>query len=150
MAAFEKYGAVKDVYVPKDYYTNRIRGFAYVQFAEQDEADRAFRRIEYLTINGKRLTVEWAAGARKTPDQMRGRGDGDRGSGGRGSAVAVWPWFIKVTGPLLSPRGKSDSRSRSRSRRGSDRRSRSRSRSRRTEGGDLLLDLRAVEGTAAG
>jgi len=29
---FEKYGPVKDVYIPLDYYTRRPRGFAYVQY----------------------------------------------------------------------------------------------------------------------
>ncbi|KAJ3099333.1 Serine/arginine-rich splicing factor 12 [Phlyctochytrium planicorne] len=79
MAAFEKYGKVRDVYIPKDFYNNRIRGFAYVQYHEQAEADRAYQRIEYLTINGKQLKVEWAAGNRKTPDQMRKKTD-DLGS----------------------------------------------------------------------
>ena len=30
--ACEKYGEVRDVYVPRDYYTKRPRGFAYVEY----------------------------------------------------------------------------------------------------------------------
>lgn len=28
---FARYGPIKDVYIPRDYYSNRPRGFAYVQ-----------------------------------------------------------------------------------------------------------------------
>ncbi|KAJ3009630.1 UNVERIFIED_CONTAM: Arginine/serine-rich splicing factor scl25a transcript I [Siphonaria sp. JEL0065] len=65
-SAFETYGAVRDVYIPKDYYSGGIKGFAYIQYASQEEADKAFDKIEYLTINGRRLTVEWAQGDRKS------------------------------------------------------------------------------------
>ncbi|KXS18545.1 hypothetical protein M427DRAFT_194253 [Gonapodya prolifera JEL478] len=33
LKVFEKYGRVRDVYIPKDYYTGKNRGFAYVQYA---------------------------------------------------------------------------------------------------------------------
>ncbi|KAI8612883.1 hypothetical protein BC830DRAFT_1170690 [Chytriomyces sp. MP71] len=36
------------------------------RYETQEEADKAFDKIEYLTINGRRLTVEWAQGDRKT------------------------------------------------------------------------------------
>lgn len=29
---FDKYGPVRDVYIPLDHYTNRPRGFAYVEY----------------------------------------------------------------------------------------------------------------------
>ena len=29
---FEEFGSIKDVYIPRDYYTGRIRGFAYVEY----------------------------------------------------------------------------------------------------------------------
>ncbi|ORY39429.1 hypothetical protein BCR33DRAFT_768758 [Rhizoclosmatium globosum] len=48
-SAFETYGTVKDVYIPKDYYNGGIKGFAYIQYATQEEADKAFEKIEYLT-----------------------------------------------------------------------------------------------------
>ncbi|KPM11061.1 RNA recognition motif containing protein 2 [Sarcoptes scabiei] len=31
-ALFSRYGRVKDVYIPRDYYSKRIRGFAYVEY----------------------------------------------------------------------------------------------------------------------
>ncbi|KAI9105484.1 hypothetical protein DFS34DRAFT_599626 [Phlyctochytrium arcticum] len=80
LEAFQKYGTVTDCYLPRDFYTGNSRGFAYIQYATQDEADRAFSKIEYITIGGKTVTVEWAAGRRKTPGEMRGRGNGPRQS----------------------------------------------------------------------
>ncbi|KAJ3398856.1 Serine/arginine-rich splicing factor 12 [Chytriomyces hyalinus] len=109
------------VYIPKDYYSGGIKGFAYIQYESQAEADTAYDKIEYLTINGRRLTVEWASGDRKTPGQMRNK-DGSRaggsnsGSGGGGRRRSV---------ERYRPRDSGRSRSRSRSR---DRRRRSRSR----------------------
>lgn len=29
---FGKYGRIQDVYIPRDYYTKKVRGFAYVQY----------------------------------------------------------------------------------------------------------------------
>ena len=37
-AAFQEFGEVKDVYLPKDYYTKQPRGFAYVEFHSEDTA----------------------------------------------------------------------------------------------------------------
>ncbi|KAJ3006753.1 UNVERIFIED_CONTAM: Serine/arginine-rich splicing factor 10 [Siphonaria sp. JEL0065] len=115
-SAFETYGAVRDVYIPKDYYSGGIKGFAYIQYASQEEADKAFDKIEYLTINGRRLTVEWAQGDRKTPGQMRTKDAPRGGGGGRRRSVDRY-----------RRDDRRDDRSRSRSR---DRRRRSRSRSR--------------------
>ncbi|KAI9011399.1 hypothetical protein BC832DRAFT_341453 [Gaertneriomyces semiglobifer] len=125
--AFETYGTVADCYLPRDYYTGKPRGFAYVQYSTQEEADRAFQKIEYIHIHGRKLSVEWAAGRRKTPDQMRVKVSGSRDRrrspnrhyrpGGRSRS--------------RSPRRRRYSRSRSRSPRRRYRRSRSPSYDRR-------------------
>ncbi|KAJ3034566.1 hypothetical protein HDV00_004929 [Rhizophlyctis rosea] len=73
LAAFKSYGNVKDVYLPRDYYTGKARGFAYIQYETQQEAELAFEKIEYITVNGEDLKLEWAAGNRKRPEQMRAR-----------------------------------------------------------------------------
>ena len=38
--AFSKYGEVKDVYLPLDYYTRKPRGFGFVEFVERKEIFR--------------------------------------------------------------------------------------------------------------
>ncbi len=35
---FSKYGDIRDVYIPEDYYTRRPRGFAFVEFLNSDDA----------------------------------------------------------------------------------------------------------------
>ncbi|KAJ3177126.1 Serine/arginine-rich splicing factor 10 [Geranomyces variabilis] len=122
MDAFQNYGNVMDCYLPLDYYTGKARGFAYIQFATQEEADEAFRKIEYITINGRTLTIEWAAGRRKTPVEMRGRGPGSKDNRRRDDRRE--PRNRSRSGDRYRPR---DRRSRSPPRR---RRSRTRSRSR--------------------
>ncbi|KAI8813218.1 hypothetical protein BJ742DRAFT_789446 [Cladochytrium replicatum] len=108
--AFEKYGEVRDVYIPRDYYTKEIRGFAYIEFADTPAAEKAFEKIEYLTINNRKLTVEWAKGERQAPAQMRAR---DRTSSRRDRSRSR-----DRSSDRYRPRG---GRSRSRSRDRSDR-----------------------------
>lgn len=44
--AFSKYGEVKDVYLPLDYYTKRRRGFGFVEFVEEADAEEAQRNMD--------------------------------------------------------------------------------------------------------
>jgi RNA recognition motif-containing protein len=67
---FEKYGPVYDIYVPRDYNTNKARGFAYVEYENQEDAEKAMDKIEYLEIAGHQAVLEWAKGDRKTPREM--------------------------------------------------------------------------------
>ncbi|KAI8800763.1 serine-arginine repressor protein [Cladochytrium replicatum] len=121
--AFEKYGEVRDVYIPRDYYTKDIRGFAYIEFADPPAAEKAFEKIEYLTINNRKLMVEWAKGERQAPAQMRAR---DRTSSRRDRSRSR-----DRSSDRYRPRGgRSRSRSRDRSDRDRERSGRRRSYSR--------------------
>ncbi|KAI9238135.1 hypothetical protein MVEG_11523 [Podila verticillata NRRL 6337] len=77
---FEPHGRIADVYIPKDYYSGLPRGFAYVQYADEEDARRVFESGEEFTLDGRRLGLEYAQGRRKSPHQMRGTGGrgGDR------------------------------------------------------------------------
>jgi arginine/serine-rich splicing factor 2 len=35
---FSRYGEVRDVYIPEDYYTKKPRGFAFVEFYDSRDA----------------------------------------------------------------------------------------------------------------
>ncbi|KAI8924032.1 hypothetical protein BC831DRAFT_467689 [Entophlyctis helioformis] len=63
---FESFGAINDVYIPKSFHSGRHRGFAYVKFDRQDDADAAVDRLTTVEINGVKCPVEWAAGGRKS------------------------------------------------------------------------------------
>lgn len=77
-ALFEPHGRIDDIYIPKDYYTGHPRGFAYVQYHNEDDSRRVYESGETFTLDGRRLDIQYAQGRRKTPNQMRGQGRGRR------------------------------------------------------------------------
>lgn len=68
---FEKYGPVRDVYIPLDYFTRRPRGFAFVEFFSADDASIAVKSVHKTLVDGNEVTVLLAQDRRKTPDTMR-------------------------------------------------------------------------------
>ncbi|XP_044462589.1 serine/arginine-rich SC35-like splicing factor SCL30 isoform X2 [Mangifera indica] len=99
---FERFGLVRDVYIPKDYYTGEPRGFAFVQFVDPYDASEAQYHMNGKRFAGREISVVVAAETRKRPEDMRQRA---RVSGGSG-----------YNGPRSSYYGRSRSRSVSRSR----------------------------------
>jgi FUS-interacting serine-arginine-rich protein 1 len=63
---FEEFGKIKDIYIPLDYHTKEPRGFAYVEFQDESDAVRAYRKYDHIEINGVRCRVEFAKGMRKS------------------------------------------------------------------------------------
>jgi len=136
---FEKYGPVKDIYIPLDYYTRRPRGFAYVQYEDSRDAEDAQYHLDRTRFFGRELEIEFARGDRKSPGQMRGKDRNDRR--GYGSSRYDRDDDYRRGGRRRdrsmsrSPRrSRSRSRSPRRDRRSSYSRSRSRSPYRRNEG----------------
>ncbi|KAG0584064.1 hypothetical protein M758_3G182300 [Ceratodon purpureus] len=115
---FERYGTVKDVYLPKDFYTRLPRGFGFVQFMDPREAAEAQYCLDHQIIAGREITVVFAEENRKKPQEMRSkeRIRGRPGFGGRRGSRSP-----RRFSP--SPRGGRRSRSPSRSDRGYRRRS---------------------------
>eukprot|EP00842_Homolaphlyctis_polyrhiza_P003356 jgi/Hompol1/4020/HPOL_006880-RA len=68
---FEPFGTVKDVYIPRSFYNNQPRGFAYVKFDLQEDADAAMEKIQQIELRGEIMTIEWATGERKSSQEMR-------------------------------------------------------------------------------
>ncbi|PPD72110.1 hypothetical protein GOBAR_DD30987 [Gossypium barbadense] len=68
---FERFGLVRDVYIPKDYYTGQPRGFAFVQFVDSYDASEAQRRMNGKIFAGREISVVVAAETRKRPEEMR-------------------------------------------------------------------------------
>ncbi|CAB3979481.1 serine arginine-rich splicing factor 10 isoform X1 [Paramuricea clavata] len=73
---FGKYGRIQDVYIPCDYFTKKVRGFAYVQFEDIRDAEDALYYLDRVIVLGRELEVQFAEGDRKTPNQMRSRESG--------------------------------------------------------------------------
>ncbi|KAI4987343.1 hypothetical protein ZWY2020_020143 [Hordeum vulgare] len=70
---FERFGPVRDVYLPKDYYSGEPRGFAFVEFVDPYDASEAQYHMNRQVFFGREITVVLAAESRKRPEDMRTR-----------------------------------------------------------------------------
>ncbi|KAF7816439.1 serine/arginine-rich SC35-like splicing factor SCL30 [Senna tora] len=68
---FERFGPVRDVYMPKDYYTGKPRGFAFVQYIDPYDASEAHYRMNGHIFAGREISVVFAVETRKRPEEMR-------------------------------------------------------------------------------
>ena len=57
---FEKYGDVGDVYIPRDPHTQDSRGFAFVRYYDERDADDAIDRLNGSLLDGRELRVQLA------------------------------------------------------------------------------------------
>jgi cold-inducible RNA-binding protein len=76
---FSQAGSVESVRVMRDMATGRARGFAFVEMATDEEAEKAANQFNQYSLGGRPLTVNEA---RPKPDRVGGFGGG--GGGGRG------------------------------------------------------------------
>ena len=87
---FERYGTVNSARIMTDRETGRSRGFAFVEMANEAEADQAITALNGYTLDGRALNVNEA---RPKPERSYGAGAGrgggrsgggwNRGGGGR-------------------------------------------------------------------
>eukprot|EP00922_Rhytidocystis_sp_ex-Travisia-forbesii_P013301 GHVS01019907.1.p2 GENE.GHVS01019907.1~~GHVS01019907.1.p2 ORF type:complete len:156 (+),score=15.51 GHVS01019907.1:224-691(+) len=68
---FEEFGQVRDVYLPLDHINKKPRGFGFVQFFDERDANEAMRKLDRSKIDGNEITVIVAQDRRKSPDTMR-------------------------------------------------------------------------------
>lgn len=57
---FEEYGRVNRVTIAKDRETGKPRGFAFVEMADESEADQAIQALDNYAINGRNIAVKKA------------------------------------------------------------------------------------------
>jgi len=83
--AFDKYGDIGDIYIPRDRFTRKSRGFAFVRYYDKRDAEDAMDAIDMQMLDGRELRVQMARYARP-PERSRGgrRGGFGRGGGGGG------------------------------------------------------------------
>ncbi|KAK4272627.1 hypothetical protein QN277_021153 [Acacia crassicarpa] len=70
---FGHFGPLKDIYLPRDYYTGEPRGFGFVQFVDPADAADAKYHMDGQILLGRELTVVFAEENRKKPAEMRAR-----------------------------------------------------------------------------
>ncbi|KAI3747066.1 hypothetical protein L6452_09509 [Arctium lappa] len=80
---FGQFGPLKDIYLPRDYYSGEPRGFGFVQFLDPADAAEAKYQMDGQILLGRQLTVVFAEENRKKPTDMRQRER--RGGSGRPS-----------------------------------------------------------------
>ena len=74
---FTPYGAVSSARVIKDKYTDRSRGFGFVEMDNVTEADKAIAELNGKNVEGRALKISEA-----TPREDKPRGGGGYGGGG--------------------------------------------------------------------
>lgn len=79
--AFDKYGDVGDVYIPRDRFTRESRGFAFVRFYDKRDAEDALDSMDGAIMDGRELRVQMARYGR--PSEPYRRGPPRRSSGYR-------------------------------------------------------------------
>jgi len=77
--AFERYGRVESARLIKDRYTNRSRGFGFVEMPDDAEAQAAIDGLNESDLDGRTLTVNKA---RPRDDSRGGHGGGGRRDSG--------------------------------------------------------------------
>src|SRR5207253_4200972 len=94
---FSQVGTIKDVFLPTDRESGRPRGFAFVEFESDDDAQKAIQKFDGYELSGRALRVNAAQ------DRPRG-GSGGGGYGGGGYGGGGW-WGGGGGGERLSPAG---------------------------------------------
>eukprot|EP00965_Chrysotila_dentata_P139293 4605224-Pleurochrysis_carterae.AAC.4 len=84
---FSKYGDVRDCYIPRDHYTNQSRGFGFIRFATEEEAQDAIDGCDRRVLDGRELRVQVAQHSRP-PLPDRGGARFDRRDDPRGTCAA--------------------------------------------------------------
>ncbi len=69
---FEEYGRVNRVTIAKDRETGKPRGFAFVEMADEQEADAAIEALDNSSVNGRQIAVK------KADDRSNNKPAGDR------------------------------------------------------------------------
>ncbi|KAE8362254.1 hypothetical protein BDV27DRAFT_131781 [Aspergillus caelatus] len=81
--AFSDFGAVTDSIVMRDRDTGRSRGFGFVTFSSEQEAEAAINGLNEQELDGRRIKVN-LANARPSGGSRGGFGGGSRYGGGYG------------------------------------------------------------------
>ena len=57
---FDKYGKVNEVFIPKDKFSGKSRGFAFVRFIHKSDAKEAYEDMHKYIYDGRQITIEWS------------------------------------------------------------------------------------------
>jgi RNA recognition motif-containing protein len=78
---FSEVGTIVDLFLPSDRATGKPRGFAFVEFASETEANAAIQKFDGYELNGRSLRVNQAEARAPRPPRFDGGGGGGGYSG---------------------------------------------------------------------
>lgn len=87
---FEQKGAVETVTVMRDNDTGRSRGFAFVEMASEEAAQKAIAELNGYSVDGRNLTVNEAKPKAERPGGGGGFRGGRGGPGGGRDRGSRW------------------------------------------------------------
>ena len=79
---FAPHGTVESAQVVTDKYTDRSRGFGFVEMSTQAEAEKAIEALNGTSLEGRTLTVNISKPREDRPRGGSGSGGGGRSGGG--------------------------------------------------------------------
>ena len=95
--AFDGFGAISDVTLVTDRMTGQSRGFGFIEFQNDADADRAIEQMDNIFMGGRTIKVNEARersggdrGGRGGGGGFRGGRGGGGGGGGRGGGRDRW------------------------------------------------------------
>ena len=56
---FERFGALRDVYTPKDFHTKRPKGFAFIEYVDERDAEDARAQVDGSMLDGRCVFSGW-------------------------------------------------------------------------------------------
>jgi RNA recognition motif-containing protein len=89
--AFSEFGEVTSASVVIDRATGQSRGFGFVEFQSNEEAERAIQSLNGATLDGRSITVNVARERRPSAGGGGGGGGGGRRFGGDGGGRPSGP-----------------------------------------------------------
>ena len=64
---FDRYGEIGDIYIPRDYGSGGMRGFAFVRFYSRRDAEYAIEHVDGKQMDGRELRCQVAMHPRPGP-----------------------------------------------------------------------------------
>jgi cold-inducible RNA-binding protein len=78
---FAQVGSIRDVFLPTDRESGRPRGFAFVEFESEEDAQKAIEKFNGYELSGRALRVNAAEDRPRAGGSGGGRGGGFGGGG---------------------------------------------------------------------
>jgi cold-inducible RNA-binding protein len=78
---FSPIGSLSSVIIPMDRESGNPRGFAFVEFSDQEQADEAFRKLNNQPLNGRNVAINQARARESRPWPGPRSNDGSSRSG---------------------------------------------------------------------